>query len=172
MLPAAPLAWPMVTRSAEVGHCPSTGGGAEDGLVDADGLGGADGGTVGVADAVGRAGLVAAGGAVVCSAAVLGWVAARVVPLQAAASRAVKAMAAAVHAGRPERGSCLIDVGFPSRVPPDVAVTDRTPVGHCRLCPSASGTAGQRYELPEPGTTTLTLRMLTGFEQVCAVRAR
>jgi hypothetical protein len=32
MLPAAPLAWPMLPRSAEVGHCPVPAGAKGDGL--------------------------------------------------------------------------------------------------------------------------------------------
>ena len=111
MLPAAPLAWPMPTRSAEVAHGTGTGDGADVGAADEGAAAGAGDAGAGDED---PAGLGARGGLVVFSCALSGCVATRVgtVVPQAAASRADRAMTVAAIAARPELGTGLIGVSF------------------------------------------------------------
>ncbi len=158
MLPAAPLARPMPTRSAEVAHGTGTGdGAADDGAADEGGAAGA--GDAG-ADEEDPAGLGARGGLVVFSCALSGCVATRVgtVVSQAAASRAERAMTAAAIAARPERGGGLIGVSFLVCATRMWLVTDRTLVGPGRLF------FGGPYWPPLPGWTVWTARMRTAFD--------
>lgn len=157
MLPAAPLALPMRTRSAGVAHGTGTGDGAAD-------VGAADGGAAGAGDAGAdgedAGGLGAGGGLVVFSRALSGFVATRVgtVVPQAAASRAERATTAAAIEARPERGGCLIGVSFLVCATWMWLVTDRTLVGPGRLF------FGRPYWPPLPGWTVWTARMRTAFD--------
>jgi hypothetical protein len=111
MLPAAPLAAPMLARRAEVGHCRTPAGTEGDGLGAGDEVPGAvpDGAAAGLAaDGAAAAGRVAGACRVIAEVCTAG-------ALQAVASSTAQAAAAAgaaALAGRQLRGSCLIGVGF------------------------------------------------------------